>query len=248
MSVNLTDVTKFISSDKRTVRIVGTIPKDNKVSNGLFLDGKGYISENNDTVWIYAGSGKPRNPNEYPYFWIDNGEIKFSNPNPLILSKYNITNIKEYSKAEIIAATDENEELFDESILNDINSSTSVFTPVIKSSDDFLKKIVKTVIIKKGINVNRLKSKTDEKYEIANLKAALVGKTKMSTKYFISWMELLGCDFNITVNDGGVDSIDPLKVTLFYQSYNDKVSQINSNGEIIDINEIHEEDDSMNDN
>lgn len=241
-------INKFISSDDRTVRIVGTIPsKDNTKVKGLFIDGKGYVNENDNTIWIYSGNGKPKNPNVYPYFWINDGKLEYSKPDPMVLDRYNISNAKEYKIAEIAAKTDENEELFDETMLNDINASISMFTPVIKSSDDFLKKIVKTVILKKGININRLKSKTDEKYEIANLKAALVGKTKMSTKYFISWMELLGCDFEITINDSGADKIDPLKTPLIYQSYLDKVSQIDKQGNISEILDIHENDDSMND-
>ena len=106
-------------------------------------------------------------------------------------------------------------------------------------------KIVKTTIIEKGIDINRLKGKTDEKYILPNMKAALQNKTKMSVVYFMCWMNLLGCDFEVTILDSGEDKNDPLKVPLVYQSYRDGISNL-VDGELVDIDTgkyIKEEDD-----
>ena len=101
------------------------------------------------------------------------------------------------SLVNIIEKTKPNEVLYDEQEIQDMNSAASFYVPIINDSDDFLKKIVKNTIIAKGIDINRLKGKTDQKYVLPNMKAALENKTKMSVIYFCCWMELLGCDFQI---------------------------------------------------
>ena len=82
----------------------------------------------------------------------------------------------------------------------------------------FLKKIVKQLIISKKIDINRLKHKLPEKYGLTNMKSALIGKTKMSINNFNMWFELLGATYEITVTDNGTDTQNPLIGQIRYSS------------------------------
>lgn len=196
-----------------------------------YQDGKGYVDED-EHIWIFCSAGKPKNHNAYPYFWLDeNGDKVFSDPPELIRKAYCVDRMVDLSLIKILEETVPGEQLYDEEELNDINASSGFFIPTFKENDDFLKKVVKTTILQKGININRLKSKTEEKYQLPNMKSALQHNTKMSVIYFCSWMELLGCDFEITVIDNGRDGTDPLKYPLVFQSYTDRVSEV-VNGEV----------------
>lgn len=229
--MSLKTMEKYISTNERCVNVVGTIEKG-KETKGVYQDGKGYIDEDGN-IWIYCGEGKPKNKNEYPYFWITDGEINFSNPQKLIREVFKVENLTDLSAVTIIDTTIAGKPLFNEQEIEDMNASSSFFVPTIYESDDFLKKIVKTVIIEKGIDINRLKVKTGEKYVLANMISALKNGTKMSVIYFLHWMELLGCEFDIQVRDNGEDQ-DPLKNDLIYISRRDIVSEI-VDGEVKDL-------------
>ena len=199
------------------------VKKELKKRKIQYIDGKGYVDEN-EYIWIFNAKGKPKNPNAYPYFWInEDGEKEFSNPPELIKDEYTVDNMMDLSLVETIKNTEPNEVHYDEEMLNDINASSSSFTPTVKLDDDFLKKIVKWLILVMGVDINALKSKTFEKYVLPNMKSALQNKTKMSVIYFITWMNLLGCDFEITVVSNGEDGKNTLKFPLVYRSYTDSV-------------------------
>ena len=121
---------------------------------------------------------------------------------------------------------DPNEELYDENVLSDMNSSTSIFVPEINEGDDCLKILIKMAIKEKKINVNRLKSRMDKSYSLSNLKTALIGKTKMSVPNFIVWCDLLGLGFNITIFDNQMDEQNPLKHAIEYDSMKDSYTHI----------------------
>ncbi len=227
---------QYVSTSERTVSVVGMVDKSKEEKeNGVFLDGKGYIDED-ENIWIYCGAGKPKNPNAYPYFWLnEDGEKEFSEPQENMKKAFNAVNMKDMSLEVIVDKTNENEELFDEEAINDMNAAAAFYVPQIRESDDFLKKTVKNTIIAKGIDINRLKVKTEQKYILPNMKAALDNKTRMSVMYFCCWMELLGCDFQISVSDNGTDETDPLKGELVYLSDKDKVYR-NIKGEMIECN------------
>lgn len=237
---------QYISTSDRTVSVVGMIDKKKEEKEtGVFQDNKGYIDED-EYIWIYCGAGKPKNKNAYPYFWLNDGKKEFSDPPELIKKAYSVANMVDMSLVNIVDRTEPGEQLFNEEEINDMNAAAAFYVPVINESDDFLKKIVKTTIIEKGIDINRLKGKTDEKYILPNMKAALQNKTKMSVIYFTCWMNLLGCDFEITILDSGEDKNDPLKVPLLYQSYSDKLNNV-VDGELIEVNTgkyMNEDDDS----
>lgn len=236
---------QYVSTNERTVSVVGMIDKEKEEENkNIYQDGKGYIDED-QSIWIYC-SGEPKNKNQYPYFWInDENKKEFSDPPEIIRKAFSVENMTDMSLLTIIDKTEPGEKLFDEDELNDMNAAAAFYVPIINENDDFLKKIVKTTIIQKGIDINRLKGRTDEKYILPNMKAALQNKTKMSVIYFMCWMNLLNCDFEITISDNG-DKNDPLKKPIVYQSYHDNISEIGPNNELTEINiqqyTKHEED------
>lgn len=219
---------QYVSGNARAVSVVGYITD----TNFNYEDGKGYLDDSG-YVWIFCKNGKPKNSDEYPYFWIEDENIMYSIPDDEIRDKFNIDNMIDISLVNIIEKTKPNEVLYDEQEIQDMNSAASFYVPIINDSDDFLKKIVKNTIITKGIDINRLKGKTDQKYVLPNMKAALENKTKMSVIYFCCWMELLGCDFQIDIIDNGLDSANKLKTDLIYTSNTDKVYK-SINGDLVE--------------
>lgn len=219
---------QYVSGNARAVSVVGYITD----TNFNYEDGKGYLDDDG-YVWIFCKNGKPKNSDEYPYFWIEDDNMVYSIPDDEIRDKFNIDNMIDISLVNIIEKTKPNEVLYDEQEIQDMNSAASFYVPIINDSDDFLKKIVKNTIITKGIDINRLKGKTDQKYVLPNMKAALENKTKMSVIYFCCWMELLGCDFQIDIIDNGLDSTNKLKTDLIYTSNTDKVYK-SINGDLVE--------------
>lgn len=216
---------QYISTKNRTISIIGYVNTKADCSPEDFQDEKGYVDENG-YVWIYCANGKPKNSNVYPYFWLVDGRPQFSEPDGDTRNTYSIDNLMDMSLVNIINTTKPNEVLFDEEEINNIISSASFYIPEIKEDDDYLKKLVKYTIIKKNIDINRLKNKTDEKYMLPNMKAALNSSTKTSVIYFALWMDLLGCSFDITITDSGEDKQDPLKNPIVYESATDKISDL----------------------
>ena len=222
---------RYLPTPERTFSVVGKISDVRKESA---INNKGYIDDDG-TVWIYSEKGKPKMASIYPYFWFnDENKIEMSDPDEKVKSEFNVLTAIDASLLTIINTTKPNEELFDEEEINDIISATEKYTPRISKVEDFLKRLVKYTIINKDIDINRLKSKTDEKYRIMNMKSGLNNNTKMSVLYFKDWMDLLGCNFELRIYDSGEDKTDPLKCDIIYNSATDNVLIYKPNGEVID--------------
>ena len=174
--------------------------------NTPLIDGKGYLFED-DSIYIFSSTSKKCG--KIPYMWYDNGTLIKGEVTEAVSKYYNKNNVTDYSYEVISSMTQPGEVIYDEKELSDMNNASSFPIPVITENDDFLKMVVKHVIIDKNINVNRLKSKTDKKHTFANLLSALMNDTKMSVFYFRIWMELLGCNFHIVVEDDGTDLTNP---------------------------------------
>lgn len=235
---------QYIHAKDKTVMVMGYIEtvtlnesKDwiDIINKDKYIDGKGYIYVDG-SIWIYSKDGKPYNTSGYPYFWInetktefeDGGKIEkaevcFSHPDEELAKYFREEHLVDLSMKLIVDNTSEDEELYNEQAINDMNAAAAIFVPNIKDEDDFLKKLIKNAIIEKHIDISRLKYRMTEKYSLPNMKAALQSKTKMSVLYFLSWCELLGLDFTIMVEDNGTDPQDPLKERLYYVSRKDQV-------------------------
>ena len=172
-----------------------------------FVDNRGYVDKDTEKVYVY----NPKNKH-VPYIIVsDDGEVTKVDTDLKVYDEYfKLSNSYENSIYTILSTTPKDAVLYDEEALADMNAATSVFVPEIRPDDDPLKKIIKSAIINKGIDINRLKCKLPEKYALTNLKSALIGKTKMSISVFQTWCGLLELDFTFTVSDNGNDSINPL--------------------------------------
>lgn len=211
---------QYLSSKHETLRVVGYISDDTE-----YVEGKGYCKDDG-SVWIYS-SVKPKLADAYPYIWkSDKGELEYSSPVKEIMDNYNISKAYTVNFSKVMNETADDEQLFNEEEINDINASAEVYVPVVKESDDFLKKIVKGIIIKKGIDINKLKARTSAKYIIQNMKSALIGETKMSVTYFCYWMELLRCEFEIIVDNSDGNDEYPLENKIAISSEDIRVSEL----------------------
>lgn len=204
-------------------------------------ENRGYVDEHG---YIHIFRITPRRTEDIPWFTIEMGQngapkLKF-NPNrsPETRAAFHIDKVRDLSVANIIANADPSVPLYDEAMLRDVQNATKVFIPEKCTFDDFLKKLVKEIIILKDVNVQKYKSRMEHSYELSNLVQGLMsspyeddekkrGGTKMSPFVFEKWMDLLGCDFEITVKNNGRDT-DPLPVTLHYNS---KTSEVTIDGE-----------------
>lgn len=192
------------------------------------IPNKGYVI--GDSVYVYTESLKNNPDVEVPMVYLQktkdrwDAQLRAAKTNPMEL--FSVQNLISMDAASISNSLVEGEKLYDEEAINDMNMASSVFVPEINETDDFLKKVIKQTIIDKKIDINRLKSHMTKSYGLSNMKQALVMSTRMSTTNFITWAELLGIDFTVTVTDNGRDTINPLKHPLTYDSYSDKVTEI----------------------
>ena len=200
---------------ERTYSIVGYI------QDGIdYQDNKGYIDEKSGKIYICSRFNAPCHL-DVPILYVnEDGSI---NKKKEVLSPQT----KEIFRKEylykldvngIINNTGENEELYNEEALADMNAATSVFVPIINENDDPLKKLIKQAIIDKKIDINRLKHKMPQKYGLTNMKSALIGKTKMSISNFNIWCELLGISYYIELGNNGTDNINPLPHPIWFSS------------------------------
>ena len=121
--------------------------------------------------------------------------------------------------SDIIANSDKDQVLYDAAALNDINAAVEKFVPVTNEDDDFLKKLIKTLIINKGINIKMFQHKLEHRYVLTNMRSALVKDTKMTVFNFMTWCELLMAKFSVSVLFAiGNDSVD-----LTYSSIDNSV-------------------------
>lgn len=223
---------QYINTSERTVSVNGLM-KDKDDSPSDYENNKGYINSS-DEIWIFLNDKPAKNiMDAYPYFWFnEDGEKEYSNPSELMRSIFKIDSLRDISVLNIINTTKPDEQLYNEAEILDINASANFYIPIINKDDDFLKKIVKLIIIEKGIDINRLKSKTDMPYILPNMKTALQNKTKMSVSYFTAWMELLGCTFDVVIKDNGTDNVNPLKQPYIYDIETNSLSVIINGKEV----------------
>lgn len=90
---------------------------------------------------------------DVPIMYVDadgNYTIKDANA-PQILEVFRDAYLYDLSYQSIVNTTKEDEQLYNEEALADINAATTVFVPTINDDDDPLKKIIKQTIISKRL-------------------------------------------------------------------------------------------------
>lgn len=229
----------LIFTSDRTFRVEGEFNSKEAVSDINFIDGKGYLDLGDNHVWVYTNE-KPRDPNQYPYFWINNGEYKKSDPAPEIYRQFRLNKLVNYNTDRIIQVTNESdntEPIYVDDVINDLNASSEIFHPVIYTKDDFLKKITKTIINDLNISLSKYKYKMTQKYMISNMKSALLSPTKMSTMYFNAWAEMLGLKVTMIIEstDNAEDKLDEPYIYLSERDSVFKLSELGDDFKILEI-------------
>ena len=218
----------LIITTDRTFRVEGEFNSADSIPHEIaFINEKGYHDINDGYVWVYVDE-EPRDPNQYPYFWIKNGSYVKSDPAEEILAQFNIDKAINYSTNHIIDVTnksDNTEPIYVDDIINDLNASSEIFRPVIYTKDDFLKKSIKTIINVLNISLSKYKYKMSQKYMISNMKSALLSPTKMSTMYFNAWAEMLGLKVTMIIESTDA-SEDKLEEPYVYRSDRDSVFKL----------------------
>ena len=72
----------------------------------------------------------------------------------------------------------------DRETIEEALSNGEMLRPVIKDTDDFLKYLIKSIILEKGVSVNQCKKAFKTTHEFPNLKQALEKDTKMTVTNF----------------------------------------------------------------
>lgn len=207
------------------------VEQDDELYN--FIPGKGYVMDG--IVYQYLEEKPKRVTSPVPYFYMTTKEdkdgkvvrrqmeMKYPLTREETVRRFGIQKLVDQSFQRIVNETTGNEVLYDENIIDDMNAARSKYVPDIRKDDDCLKKLIKYLILKKDVDINKYKSAMDTSYALTNMKSALISKTKMSITYFLMWIELLGVDFSIAIQDNGSDRQDPLKESLIYKSIDNEI-------------------------
>ncbi len=164
-----------------------------------------------DIVYIYYGKAKGALDNAKPGIYIKNNIIKFVNPKKKEVDKYSIDNVRILDTNEIFRIIESDKDKFIQpEDVEIINNNSETYIPTIKDDDDFLKYLVKRMIIDKKINLRNYKDNFPNEYALNNMKSGLNRSTKMTVTNFKSWCEILGIKWSITIEDDGSDKINPL--------------------------------------
>lgn len=210
---------RFLPFKSRTYAIRGYIGEVTE-----YVDNKGYVDKETDKVYICSKEHPPAH-SDVPILFIreDHSQEKRDSTNSKTDETFVLANTYELSYDKIEETTSGDEILYNEEALADMNAASAVFVPIINEEDDSLKKVIKQVIIEKGIDINRLKHRMPQKYGLSNMKSALIGKTRMSISNFNVWCELLGVSYDIIISDNGTDRINPLQDDIYFTSDTNKI-------------------------
>lgn len=138
-----------------------------------------------------------------------NDEIIWVEHEPDVKEKFNIVNCEVMSK-DIIRQQLNRSDLKIKEINPELLEAVDgeIFAPIIRDSDDILKRVIKTTLQNMKINIKSLKSKFSNDYDLNNLKSQLIKPGAMSSKYFQRWAEILDIDIEVIVrNKPGFDRL-----------------------------------------
>lgn len=195
----------------------------NEIPREKLVEGKGYIYEGN--IFKFT-KNIPTHPSQFPliYFKYDSDmnytieTLEDMNGDFIPESKLKSNDFKS------IMEKSRPDKKYDQDQQNPPSvSSNIVYEPVIGETDDFLKKIVKTLFLMKKTGTQRYKKMLTKSYAFSNLFQSLNNATKTSTTNWQTWMELLGIDAIMIIKDSGADKLTPIEDYLVYNSRNDKL-------------------------
>ena len=234
---------QYISTKNRTVSVAGILKNKEEDLPENYINGKGYLDPKDGSIWIFAN----KKPNKlridnYPYFWFtSDSNREHSHPSEEVRKIYHESNLRDISVMNIIENIKDGEAIYSPEELIDLNSSTSFYRPAVYDKDDPWKKMIKYMILTKGIDINRLKVKMGVPYKLPNMKTALSNDTKMSSPYFATWLELLGLEVKYVISDDGTDKLTPLGNEMIYEPTTDTLYTVINGRQIpVDTKQYHE--------
>lgn len=122
--------------------------------------------------------------------------------------KFSFENIQDDSIHAIVEQTKKINPKLKKKIMKEINKSSDIYTPEIDENDDFLKHLIKQIVLEKKVDLKDHKDKFKRAYDSTNLKAALNAKTSLDGKRgtltinnLLKWMEVLEMDIEVTFKD-----------------------------------------------
>ena len=193
---------------------------DEYYSVDLYLDGmklkKDVAYIRGDYVYVYYGK-YPTDVTPKPGIYKKDNTYVFIEPDDNSKDKYSVDNVHELSMPAIFDLIESNKtEFIQPEDIEVFNNNSEIYIPTIKDNDDFLKYIVKKMIIDKQINLRSYKGRFNNEYALNNMKSGLNKATKMTVPNFIKWAEVLGVDWELSVWDNGTDKVNPLpdKLTI----------------------------------
>ena len=211
-SSNVTITPDILLDDGKVMRNVLLFNKDIKEWDPMvaYLDG--------DYYYLFKGK-VPENGNiEEPGIYIDRQTNE-----PLLAVPSTDEEKKKYSYNDKICSTSANE------IIDKINrkevevfimpESSKVYCPEITEDDDILKRLMKKIIIDKGIDIDRFKTRFVDKNALFNFKQVLKGTNRLSMLLFDRGIEAFNLKYTIIVSEGpGSPIAAPLAEPLIVSS------------------------------
>lgn len=185
----------FIFTPKDTFSVLGYFnSKDKDSQDTEFVDGKGYIDSYDNQVWIYKKNKPDDVRTLYPYFWKSNDAIEKSRFDIEYKKYFDPDKLVARSVNDIINMAKENPDAdYDKMFIDGLNAQSEKYRPVVYATDDFLKKITKTILNVLSISMAKIKPKlpAGQPHRLSNMQSGLNKSTKMSVPYYNSWAELL---------------------------------------------------------
>lgn len=211
-SSNVTITPDILLDDGKVMRNVLLFNKDIKEWDPMvaYLDG--------DYYYLFKGK-VPENGNiEEPGIYIDRQTNE-----PLLAVPTTDEEKKKYSYNDKICSTSANE------IIDKINrkevevfimpESSKAYCPEITEDDDILKRLMKKIIIDKGIDIDRFKTRFVDKNALFNFKQVLKGTNRLSMLLFDRGIEAFNLKYTIIVSEGpGSPIAAPLAEPLIVSS------------------------------
>lgn len=211
-SSNVTITPDILLDDGKVMRNVLLFNKDIKEWDPMvaYLDG--------DYYYIFKGKVPENGKIEEPGIYIDRQTNE-----PLLAVPSTDEEKKKYSYNDKICSTSANE------IIDKINrkevevfimpESSKAFCPEITEDDDILKRLMKKIIIDKGIDIDRFKTRFVDKNALFNFKQVLKGNNRLSMLLFDRGIEAFNLKYTIIVSEGPGSPISiPLAEPLIVSS------------------------------
>lgn len=203
------------------------LSKEKKLTVNDFKENKGYVD---DTGYIHIFRENPNRAEGIPWFTVvmsadGTPKLKFTTyRNPIMKEAFHISRMGDLSLEPMAIKIANSDVNYSKSIVEEFTNAGAIYVPKIQHEDDFLKKLIKTAILVKDVDIHKYRPRFSNAYQLSNLKQALDSKTKVSPYAFIQWMDLMDLDFKVIITDNGKDRDNPLNSPVEYDSKKNQIT------------------------